>query len=241
MKKKIILIIILIIIIISGIIGYLKIKEKEQIELLSKEIANFSNKDLLKDEYKIKTKTTGDYEYIEKTIKNYYKELSDNTKIIYHYLNNKELINILSLNNLQNNRPKFTESHQLLDTTRTKINDASTSITELCDEEKIKKLVDKEKIDKDNYELYLQLIYTEKNLKTLTETNQEIKDLSTNLNTFLDKIKEVLVLLEQNNSSWEIVDNQIHFMTPELVDQYNNLYNELNKITTDKFNPALNK
>lgn len=52
-------------------------------------------------------KTTGDYAYTEEVINKFYKELSDSVKILNNSMNDKELIQILSSNKLQEDRPYF--------------------------------------------------------------------------------------------------------------------------------------
>ena len=240
MKKKIILILGIIIAIIVGVIGYLVVKDLQQEDILKQEVVNLSNKDLLKDDYTIEVKTTGDYAYIEEAIKKFYKELSDSIKILNYYITDEELINLLAPESLIANRPNFTNSYQILENARIQITQAIQSIANLCEEDTIKNLIDKEKVDEYSYEFYLQLMYTEKDLKTFTETKAQMEELSSNLNLFLDKVKEMLNLLEKNNSSWEIIDGQIYFSTNQLVDQYNSLYNELNTIATEKFQSSGN-
>ena len=79
-------------------------------------------------------------------------------------------------------------------------------------------------------------MYTEQDLKTLAETKEEMEEISNNLNIFLNKIEEILNMLEKNNASWKIEDNQIYFQTNEQVDEYNKLYKELKDIADEKLN-----
>ena len=80
-------------------------------------------------------------------------------------------------------------------------------------------------------------MYTEEDLKTFKATKQQMEEYSTNINLFLDKVTEMLNMLERNTGSWEIADGQIYFNTNTLVNEYNTLYNELNQIATEKFGP----
>lgn len=233
--KMILLIIGIILIIGVSAIAYLVVGDLKQEDLLKKEIVNVSNKDLLTDDYSIEVKTTGDYAYIEEAVKKFYKELSDSIKTMNQYLNDEKLINILSAENIQADGPTFQNSYQILEETRKNSTDAIQTIANLCDEQTIKNLIDKDKVDDYSYDLYLQLMYTEDDLKTFAETKQEMEDLSTNLNLFLDKVTEMLNMLERNSSSWEIENGQLYFNSDALVTEYNNLYNELNTIATEKF------
>lgn len=227
MKKKIFITIISIIIVLITTIGYIVVQDLKQEELLKQEIVNLSNKDLLKDDYTTKVKTKGDYAYVEEAIKKFYKELSDNVKTVKYYLNNEDIQNILTPENLEKERPTFKKSYNLLDDVSKKSAEAINTIAELCEEEKIKSLIDKEKVDNYYIDLYKELMYTKEDLKEFQEIKTNMQILSNNLKQFLNKEKEILEYLEKNNSSWIIKDEQIYFSTNEQVEEYNKLYQEL--------------
>ena len=235
MKKKILIFIGVIVLIVVALVAYTVVSDLKQEEVLKQEIVNVSNKDILTDNFEVEVKTTGDYAYVEEAVKQYYKDLSDSAKKINYYLNDEELTNILAPENLEKNRPDFAESKELLNEVRQNTTDALNKISDLCEEETIKNLLDKDKVDKYYIDLYEDLMYTDKDLKELQETKQEMDTLSKNLNIFLDKVEEMLTFLETNNNYWYIENNQIYLETEALVEEYNNLYNELNKIATENF------
>lgn len=222
-------------------VGYLVIKDLEQEDLLKKEIVNVSNKDFLTDNYDIEVKTTGDYAYIEEAIKKYYKKLSDSIKTINSYLNDEDLIQILSAENLQVDGPNFEKSHKILNDTRNNSTLAMQTIIDLCNEDTIKNLIDKDKIDNYSYNLYLELMYTDNDLKELAETKKEMENISNHLNVFLDKVEAMIQLLEKNSSYWYIEDGQLYFETDALVSQYNGLYDDLNQYVKDNFSSSNNE
>lgn len=228
--KSVFLIIGIILVMIVFAFVYLVVSDLKQEEILKQEIVNLSNKDLVIDDYRIVVKTKGDYAYIEEAIKKFYKELSDSSKVIYNTLSDERLTQILSPDNLQVDKPKFGNSYRLLQDTRTKITEAITVIASLCDEKKIKSLIDKEKVDDYYLELYQELMYTEEDLRDFQQTKEEMKELIDRLNDFLDKIEEILKMLEQSNGSWFIQDQQIYFEEDSQVAEYNRLYQELNDI-----------
>lgn len=230
--KKVFLFIGGIILIIVIFFAYLVVCDLQQEDLLKQEIINVSNKDLFKDDYRIEVKTTGDYAYIEEAVKKFYKELSDNVKIISDNFGNEELTTILAPATLEAERPNFEKSYQLLSSTKKNTIDALNHIMLLCDEDYIKKLIDKEKVDDYSYDLYLELMDTKDDIKELTELKNSMENLSHDIEQFLGKVEEVLNLLKNNNSSWTVGDNQIYFNSNELVVQYNNLYDELQKLSS---------
>ena len=236
MIKKILMIIgIIILIIITGF-GYFIYKDLKQEEVLKQEVIKLSNKDLLKDNFSIEIKTKGEYSYVENAIKKFYKELSDNVKTLNYSLDSEDLMNILSIENIKNDSPNFLKSHTTISTVRTKTTKSLEKIAQLCSEEYIKNLLDKEKVSDYYIEFYQKLMYTEQDLKNLKETKEQMEEISTNMNLFLDKIEEIMNMLEKNNGSWKIEDNQLYFNTNELVNEYNTLYKELREIATEKLN-----
>lgn len=238
-KKKIILrlliVIITTIIIITSLFIWITIKDLKEKEILKNEIISYSNKDLVKDNFYIEVKTQGDYAYIEEAVKKYYKDLSDNIKIINYYINDKDFANILSIQNIEEDRPNFLKSHITISKVKYNVNSAINNISNLCEEETIKNLIDKTKIDKYDYELFLNIMYTEQDIKQLNKAKIEMNNLSYNLNIMLNKIDEILNFLEINNSSWIYENGQIFFETENLANTYNNLYNDLT-IIINRFN-----
>ena len=111
--KKVFLFIGGIILIIVIFFAYLVVCDLQQEDLLKQEVINVSNKDLFKDDYRIEVKTTGDYAYIEEAVKKFYKELSDNVKIISDNFSNEELTTILAPATLEAERPNFEKQRKI--------------------------------------------------------------------------------------------------------------------------------
>ena len=140
--KKVLAVIGIILLLFIILVGYLVYKDLKQEDVLKKEVINLSNKDLLEDNFNIDIKTTGDYAYVENAIKKYYKELSDNVKKLNYALDNEELLNILSTDTLQSDRPSFTKSRNTIKNVKKTSTESLQKIATLCDEEYIKKLMD---------------------------------------------------------------------------------------------------
>jgi len=233
--KRIFIFIGILLVIFVAVIGCLVVSDLKQEDLLKKEIVNLSNKNLVVDNYDIKVKTTGDYAYVEEAIKKYYKKLSDSVKVINSYLTDEDLIHILSADNLEKDGPKFEKSYEILRTTRTNANEALQTIIDLCDVNTIKDLIDVDKVGDYYYELYLQLMYTEDDLEEFEKIKEEMQTIGDNLNVFLDKVEEMISMLQSNSDYWFIDEGQLYFETDSLVNQYNNLYNDLNNFVKEKF------
>ncbi len=225
--KKVLIVTGIIIALAAAAIIYFVVSDLKQEEVLKQEIINLTNKDLSSDDFDVTIKTTGDYAYVEEAIKKYYKELSDNIKEINKYSYDEEFTNILSADNLQSDRNGFIKSRKLVNDAKTKIIGSIENISRLCDEETIKSLLDKEKVDEYYINLYNKLMYTKDDLKELEKTKNEMEQTSKYLTDFLNKVLEILDFLDKNNSSWFVENGKLYLESDNLVEEYNKLYREL--------------
>ena len=236
--KKIIIGIIIAVVIIIGLIFFIAFKELQEEDILKQEIINYSNKDLVTDDYPIEVKTTGDRAYVEEAVKKYYKSLSYSVKAINSYLNDEELTNILTVESLRNDSPNYLKSHTLISNTKSKVTKELENISSLCEEDTIKNLIDKDKLSDSEYyyNFYLDLMYTEKDLEMLNNTKEEMETLSTKLNEFLDKADEILTFLETNANYIEYTDTDIYISDDNILNEYNNLIEELTTLANNLTN-----
>lgn len=231
--KKVLLIIGVVVLIFVGVVGYNIVKDLEEEKLLKQEIVNLTNKDLAKDDFSIEVKTKGDYAYIEESIKKYYKELSDNVKKTNELMLDDELINVLSPSNLASEDKSFSRSYKKVTNAKEEMHKVLDSLIELCTEEKILSLIDKDKVDSYYYDLYKDLMYTEEDLKDMEQTKKSAELLSESLDDFFDKMLEMLDFLKETHGKWYIEDNMLYFLNDNHVTEYNNLYKDLQKLAED--------
>ena len=230
--KKILIVIAILFAIFVGLVVFEVVKQLKEESTLKKEIINYANKDFAKDEFPITVTTTGDCAYIEEAIKKYYKEISENVKKINFYLNEERLNSLLSIESLRNDRPSYQKTHEVITKTKQKINSSMTALKELCTEEKIKNLIDKEKFDDPEYyyDLYLQLMYTEQDLEDLKYIKDEMETLSKTLNDSLDKLDEMITFLQNHDNYVVYEENSFYFTDDQLLAEYNKLIQEFEQI-----------
>lgn len=233
--KRIIIGILIAIGIFFAVIMFLAFKYLQEEDILTQEIINYSNKNLLTDNFTIEVKTSGDYAYVEEAVKKYYKELSDNVKMINYFLNNEKISTVLLSSNLAKDRPDYKSSYNTVKESRTNINNAVKNINNLCKEETIKSLLDKEKLYDEEYyyDLYLNYMYTEQNQEEFEAIKEEATTLSSQINNFLDKVEEILNFLKDNDSIIEYENNQIYFKTDASYNKYKTLSEELQDIINE--------
>lgn len=126
---------------------------------------------------------------------------------------------------------------------RNKINESFDSIKELSKEKTIKNLIDKDKLENSEYyyDLYLNLMYTEKDLEDLEKLRKDMETISNNLNQYLNKIDEILYFLENNNSKVIYSNNMIYFETTAELNQYKQLLSDLNELGNNLINEDTSK
>lgn len=215
-----------------AIIIILAVIDLKQEEVLKQEIINYSNMDLIQDDYSIKVKTKGDCAYVEEAIKNYYKKLSDNMKSINKYLSNDELNSVLSYQNLVQDRPSFKTSKQTIKNTKENINKYIDNINNLVSEKTIKSLIDKEKLDDGDYyyDLYLQLIYTDQDKEDYKEIAKDMTGLKKSLNKSLDKLSETIEFLKKKDKNIVYKNSNLYFDYKSDLNKYRKYLEELEKI-----------
>lgn len=239
-----------VIVALVGIVFYLASVDLKQEDLLKQEVVNLSNKRLDEDDFSINVVTKGDYAYVEEAVKKFYLELSNNIKNIKTIFTNQEFIQVLSADNIASDGPYFTKSLTIIDNAIQNVKESMNNIIYLCSEEAVLELLDKNKVDDYYIDFYKELMLTDSDKEDLNATKEKMTNLSIDVEEFLNKAKEILLMLKSNNGSWSISDGQLYFTTNDLVDTYNNLYNELrdkaNKIqeyykVEDKDNSSNNK
>ncbi len=238
--KFIIITILVLVIMFIGFIFMLVIDDLKQEEKLKTEILDYYNKDLRNDDFSIKIKTKGDYAYVEQAIKQYYKGLSDNLKLIYTALNNEKIVTIFSTVNLESDRPDFIFNHTTIKNTRNDVSKAIKNINKLCEEKTIKGLLDKERFDDGDdaeyyYDFYLKLIYTKDDKKDIKKLKEQANSLETQINTYLDKLDQMLLFLQENDKSITYDQNNqvIIFKNTSLATEWKKLTVELSEIANN--------
>ena len=237
MIKKIFIGLGLLVTIFVGAIIYLVVMELKQEEILKNEIIVLTSKDLEKDDFDMVIKTKGDYAYIERSIKKYYKDLSDNIKEINIYLQDDDLREVLSPIKLKENGPNFTNQYELINNAKYGLIKALKNVSSLCSDEYVKNLLDKDKFsdsaDVDYLmNLYKDFMYTDKDLENMAKLKVEMSELANNMKNYLDKELEILDLLSKNSKVWKIENDKLYISDEFVMNNYNNLYKDLMELSS---------
>lgn len=231
MKKTILIIIGVIAILVVGIIGYFVITDFRQEQKLDKEIEELielGNSETL-DEEKInkmlnRTVTTGDYQIVEQSFKEY---LSDAFEVVYEILdilNDEKLVTLLTIDNYLNDGPNFVKSKKYILDTKTRLTELNDEYYSFLTEAKAMSYIEDKGLDK-----YYVNLYKNEYVGDL-DSSSEDKTVEDSINQVVDLLntsEEIMDFLYENRNSWIIEDDVIIFDTDNLLEQYNNLVDKL--------------
>ena len=233
MKKKIIIIILVIVAIIAAVFGYMVISDMQQENKLDKEfteIADLMNfdkgiDDTTKDEINKKldrTVTKGDYAVVEKALKSYLKDFFGNASEIMDTINDDTITNLLTVENYKSDGKDFTESKEYISSTRQKLEDCKEKFSELLTKEKAMSYIENKNLDSYYVDIYEKEFADEIDSEDLS-VNDSIDELIQLLNTSED----ILDLLSNNQSSWEIDGDSIVFSNESVGNKYDELVDSI--------------
>lgn len=221
-------IIIAIVLLFTIIIGYFVYSDLKEEELLKQEIQTYMQLDFIKDNFNVEIKTSGDYALVESAIKTYFKELSDIVKEINKIENDESFINILTTENFKTDGPDFIVTLKKITDVRKIFDDNINKFVQMCSEEYMLSLITKyDDLDSYYIDLYKELMYTDKDLKDIEDTKNEMLELKGTFSVFLDDCENIIVFLKNNKGKWIIEENSIVFDSDSLLQEYNNLTSKL--------------
>lgn len=237
MKKKY-LIIAIIILAIALIIGIsLKIgtdfSKETKIKNEVKLIVEYLDKGLYNDETLTKILNrevveTGDYSFVEKSIKSYYKDLQADLSNFDFLISEDNFSNYLSGSNLKEDRPSFIKSKDNLHNTKSQITEVFIELDNQLNDKSLKMTYIADKDVKSYYkEFYLSLIdeYLDEDFYNNIKTSKE------NTLSKIDTYNEALDFLIANKGHWDIDKEVIIFDDNIYYEEYLSITNKLTEVS----------
>ena len=172
------------------------------------------------------TVTMGDYQIVEKAIKQYFKDTVDYSIEIKELIDEEKIEKILTAENYKNDGPDFVETTKYINEAKAKIEEAKKFFTEILTDEKIMSYIDGKTDDEYYIELYKELALGDE-AETMQEDEESINLALDELIEILNKEENVINMLKENKGNWEMQGDNIMFETDELIDEYNSLISEL--------------
>ena len=231
MKKKILIIVLILIILALVGIGYFVVSDLIQEEKLKNELSeinqlvNTETMDLDEINNRLnRTVTTGDYEIVEKAFKSYLKDNFDNSIQIASILNDDKITILLTAENYLNDGKEFLESKNYITTTRTQLEECKNKYAEFLTEEKAMSYINDKGLDSYYIDLYKNDFVGDMDSEPKDTT---VEDSIDEIIRVLNITEEILNLLSENPSSWNIQGENISFNNENLSNQYDTLINSI--------------
>ena len=195
---------------------------------LDSEVKILLKKDVSKDKFSTSTKTFFKYGKVEKAIKEYMKDYSDNIKKANSIINDETIKKILSTANLESDGPNFDVSLKLLEENLRTFNETIAILNKMTDEKKIMKYIEEYDLPDKYVKIYKDYMFGKEYSKDIENNKTIINNISTTGLNVLNTDIEVLNLLKGNPDGWVIKDGSIYFYSNDMMNQYNNLIQKLN-------------
>lgn len=226
-KKKFFIIFLFIILDAFLLVGYLVIRDNTNSSSLKKEIKELEKLDITKDNFNRRIKTSGDYALVEKTIKNYLNDYSNDVQDVKETMNDSRLTKILSYDNYSTDGFEFKESFKYLSGKKEDFNKKIDSLIKRSNKEYIEKYIDKKVKDKYYNKMCKELMITNSRMKSIEETKTTLEGIKTKVNNVIDTSNEILTLLKDNQGDCVLEEGQIKFKSKAVFDKYNELTNKI--------------
>ena len=196
---------------------------------LDNEVKKMFKMDITKEEISVKTKAFGRYGKIEHAIKEYMKDYSTNIKIANEIINDDTIRKILSVENYENDGPKFEKSLSIIDAKLKSFDEIINKLINMTNKNNIMKYIDKYNLPDKYVKIYENYMFGKEYINDLNNNKKIINKIKEEGLNILNTDKEVINLLKNNPDSWIIKDKKISFYSNAIMEQYDNLIKIFNK------------
>lgn len=217
--------IILIITIFLLLLAMTFLNKKKQEHLLKNEINNCLNH--INDDDIIKRLAVSNqkesYKIVEQSIKKYLSSVINDMNQIKNILSDAQIMNIISIENIRNNKDNLSPIKEYIKTTKYQLNQRTFRLISYLTDDGVMNFLEAKL---DNY--YINL-YKEYVILPETVMRNNINNLKMNVDrilSYLDTCNEIIVFLENHQAFWEINSN-IVFTDNNILNQYNLLLEKL--------------
>ena len=174
----------------------------------------------------------GDYLYVEKAIKQYFKDLLAECRRLEDVYNNTQLNTVLYLYNFDSDAPHFENSQKIINDTRTNLEDIKGRLSHYFDINTILSYIDAYELDWYYIDYYKEMMLDE---EIINENREEVENSIDNSIIMLNTYTDFFTFLSDNSDYWTMDEDYIYFDTDELLEEYNYYLNLINNMdfTTD--------
>ena len=230
--KVFIIVIGILFVLFCGLVVYVAIDTSKQEELLDEEISELFRVDLTVDSINDEIVTKDEYGIVERTIKDYFIDYSDNCKRFIDAIERFDFDDMFSADTFSEDGPDFVVSKGKLSSLSSDVSECLDNLVNMSNEEYIMGLINDKNIDEYYVDLYKGYMIGEDGYfdEYISDDLEDMINIRDDIDLFLEDCFAIYDFMSLNRNYWYIEEDIVYFSTNSLVNEYNAL---LNKVIMD--------
>ena len=225
-KKGIVLGVCAVVVVLVGYLVYFGYN-KYQESLIFREGEKIGDMDVLEGEVDTKLYTSGDYQVVEKTMKDYIVEYVDVTREIVNRLSDEKFTNLLTYENVEQERKEFTETLNYLNEQKTELQEGFDRVIAMSSDVEVMKAIEDKNIGTKYENLYREVMLDSSLSDALKDEQTTLIETRDDMMNFIDQYIEVFEFLKEHQNDYVLENGQILFQNESLLNQYQSYLNAL--------------
>ena len=209
-------------------VGYLSIGYVFQEFLLKREISSLTKLDISKDDFNRKLVTTGNYRVVEKTIKDYLNQYSNNIKNVNILVTDESFTKLLTYDHMSQDGD-YSNSLTTIDDVKSKFNVYIDQMIDMCSVESIKKPILETNVETYYVTLYEKLMLDDSISTKLRFNVEYLEKYKKEMNSKFDTCTDLFNYLRDHSEDVEYKDGEIKLRTEDMIKEYNSYMDKINK------------
>ncbi len=225
-KKGIVLGVCAVVVVLVGYLVYFGYN-KYQESLIFREGEKIGDMDVLEGKVDTKLYTSGDYQVVEKTMKDYIVEYVDVTREIVNRLSDEKFTNLLTYENVEQDGKEFTETLNYLNEQKTELQEGFDRVIAMSSDVEVMKAIEDKNIGTKYENLYREVMLDSSLSDALKDEQTTLIETRDDMMNFIDQYIEVFEFLKEHQNDYVLENGQILFQNESLLNQYQSYLNAL--------------
>ena len=225
-KKGIVIGVCAVVVVLVGYLVYFGYN-KYQESLIFREGEKIGDMDVLEGKVDTKLYTSGDYQVVEKTMKDYIVEYVDVTREIVNRLSDEKFTNLLTYENVEQDGKEFTETLNYLNEQKTELQEGFDRVIAMSSDVEVMKAIEDKNIGTKYENLYREVMLDSSLSDALKDEQTTLIETRDDMMNFIDQYIEVFEFLKEHQNDYVLENGQILFQNESLLNQYQSYLNAL--------------
>lgn len=225
-KKGIVLGVCAVVVVLVGYLVYFGYN-KYQESLIFREGEKIGDMDVLEGKVDTKLYTSGDYQVVEKTMKDYIVEYVDVTREIVNRLSDEKFTNLLTYENVEQDGKEFTETLNYLNEQKTELQEGFDRVIAMSSDVEVMKAIEDKNVGTKYENLYREVMLDSSLSDALKDEQTTLIETRDDMMNFIDQYIEVFEFLKEHQNDYVLENGQILFQNESLLNQYQSYLNAL--------------